>query len=163
MKLLWINIFFAALVCAASGCKGKTSGNESASAVASEEATESTSDIQNSEPAQITFEEMEYDFGTVMEGEMVVHAFTFTNTGNVPLVIQSATSSCGCTVPEPPKDPIPVGESGKIEVRFNTAGRPNQQSKTITVIANTEPQRTLLKIKGTVIPKDQAMGPVRRD
>lgn len=163
MKIFWINMFFAALLFAAIGCKEKTPANVDSSSPVSEVNAESQPATQSGEPAAISFEKTEYDFGAVEEGEMVVYSFAFTNSGNVPLVIQSATSSCGCTVPEPPKDPIPPGESGKIEVKFNTTGRPNQQNKTITIMANTEPQRTLLKIKGTVLPKDQAMGPVRRN
>jgi hypothetical protein len=63
--------------------------------------------------AEITFEKAEFDFGTINEGEMVSHTYYFTNTSNVPLIIQNAAPSCGCTVPEWPKDPIPPGGSGQ--------------------------------------------------
>lgn len=156
-------MIFAALL--AAGCQTKSSEYQDSAAMSQQA---SSQDVQaaaeNVQPAEISFEEKEYDFGTVNEGETVVHTFVFTNTGEVPLIIQNATASCGCTVPEWPKEPVPAGETGKIEVKFNTTGRPNQQSKTITITANTEPKMTNLKIKGMVQPKtDQAMGPVRRN
>jgi hypothetical protein len=106
-------------------------------------------------------ESTEFDFGTVREGEIVNHIFKFTNTGQSPLVIDKATASCGCTVPDWPKHPIGVGETGEIKVRFDTKGKPNQQIKTISIMANTEPTLTRLRIKGFVTPKNQqTAGPV---
>ena len=107
-------------------------------------------------------ESNEFDFGTVKEGEIVNHIFKFTNTGKSPLVIDKATASCGCTVPEWPKHPIGVGETGEIKVRFDTKGKPNQQIKTVSIMANTEPTLTRLRIKGFVTPKNQqTAGPVK--
>jgi hypothetical protein len=103
-----------------------------------------------------------FDFGRVNEGEIVNHIFKFTNTGQSPLVIDKATASCGCTVPEWPKHPIGVGETGEIKVRFDTKGKPNQQIKTISIMANTEPTLTRLRIKGFVAPKNQeTAGPAK--
>jgi hypothetical protein len=76
--------------------------------------------------AKIEFEETEHDFGVVGEGVIIEHVFKFTNTGKMPLIINSARSTCGCTVPEWPKDPIPPGEGGEISVRFNTKGKKKQ-------------------------------------
>ena len=109
-----------------------------------------------------TTESTEFDFGTVNEGEIVNHIFKFTNTGKSPLVIDKATASCGCTVPQWPKHPIGVGETGEIKVRFDTKGKPNQQIKTISIMANTEPTLTRLRIRGFVTPKNQqTAGPVK--
>lgn len=111
------------------------------------------------------FEEIAYDFGTVDEGEVVTHVFKFTNVGEGPLVIQNARGSCGCTVPNYSDKPVAPGETGEITVNFNTNGRPNAQSKTVTILANTEPAQTQLSIKAMVTPKaapDQPMGPVRK-
>jgi hypothetical protein len=108
------------------------------------------------------FEQTEYDFGTVNEGDVVNHTYTFTNTGKSPLVIDKATASCGCTVPDWPRQPIGVGETGEIKVRFDTKNKPNQQIKIISIIANTEPTLTRLRIKGYVTPKNQqTTGPVK--
>jgi len=103
------------------------------------------------------FEKEEHDFGTIEQGAAQETVFKFTNTGNAPLIITNATSSCGCTVPNPPKDPIAPGESGELLVKFNGSGQ-NQVSKTITVNANTAKGSELLRIKAFVNPKNA--GPV---
>lgn len=102
----------------------------------------------------ITFEEDTYDFGEVMEGEKVVHTYKFKNTGKEPLVISNAKGSCGCTVPEWPREPIPVGGSGEIRVQFDSKGKGKvgggPQAKKVTITANTDPANTFLNIKGIV-------------
>ena len=102
----------------------------------------------------ITFDEDSYDFGEVPEGEKVVHVYKFTNTGKEPLVISNAKGSCGCTVPEWPREPIPVGGKGEIKVQFDSKGKGKvgggPQSKKVTVTANTDPANTFLTIKGIV-------------
>ncbi len=103
--------------------------------------------------AKMTFENTRYDFGTINEGEIVTHNYKFTNTGKIPLVISDARSTCGCTVPDWPKDPIQPGEEGQISVQFDSKGKKDQQAKPITISANTYPNQTILQIKGTVIPK----------
>lgn len=102
--------------------------------------------------ARIVFEEPEYDFGEVREGDIVEHAFAFRNTGKVPLSILNARSSCGCTVPDWPKDPIPPGGNGVIKARFNTEGKTQEQKKAIVVTANTYPNETIVILKGKVRP-----------
>ncbi len=104
----------------------------------------------------LAFQAIEYDFGTVKEGDVVDHIFQFTNTGNFPLIISKATATCGCTVPEWPKDPIGPGESGEIKVKFNTLNRTNQQTKYVNISANTKPEITRLKISGNVLPGDNS-------
>jgi hypothetical protein len=98
----------------------------------------------------IKFEETEFDFGTVDQGEKVTHVYKFSNTGNEPLIISNAKGSCGCTVPSWPKEPIPVGGSGEIQVQFDSKGKKNKQSKKVTLTANTDPAQTFLTIKGEV-------------
>lgn len=110
----------------------------------------------------LTFKETEFDFGTIKDGEVVNHTFEFTNTGKTPLVIESATSTCGCTVPEVPKAPIAPGATGKIEVQFNSAGKGGQQTmKAISVKANTQPEITQVNIKANVLANAGANGPYR--
>ncbi|MEQ8469562.1 MAG: DUF1573 domain-containing protein [Marinoscillum sp.] len=96
------------------------------------------------------FAEESHDFGAIKEGEVVEHVFKFTNTGDAPLIISSATASCGCTVPVWPKEPIPVGGEGKIEVRFDSKKKPGVQNKTVTITANTYPKISRLRIKANV-------------
>ncbi len=100
--------------------------------------------------AKMTFDETQYEYGIVDAGAIVEHTFAFTNTGKVPLVINDARSTCGCTVPEYPKKPIPPGESGEINVRFNTKGKFGQQIKPVTLMANTYPSETKVYLVGEV-------------
>ena len=107
------------------------------------------------------FEKSEHDFGTIEQGTPQETVFTFTNTGDAPLIITNATSTCGCTVPNPPKDPIAPGESGELLVKFNGSGQ-NQVTKNITVTANTAKGSEILRIKAFVNPKGAApVGPVK--
>jgi type II secretory pathway pseudopilin PulG len=101
----------------------------------------------------ISFAKNEHNFGTITQGEKVKTKFTFTNSGTENLVITNATGSCGCTVPEYPKEPIAPGKSGEILVEFNSEGKEGEQSKTVTVEANTEPRQTVLTIKSNIVKK----------
>jgi hypothetical protein len=102
------------------------------------------------EKTTLQFSELEHDFGALKQGDVVTHTFEFENTGNSPLLINSAIGSCGCTVPTYPKEPIAPGAKGKIEVQFNSAGKEGLQNKTVTVSANTNPAATVLKISSNV-------------
>ncbi len=102
----------------------------------------------------ISFSETEFDYGIVDQGEKVQHTYKFTNTGNEPLIISNAKGSCGCTVPSWPKEPIPVGGTGEIDVVFDSKGKKGKQSKRVTITANTDPVQTFLTIKGEVTPPE---------
>ena len=102
----------------------------------------------------MTFEETEHDFGTIAQGTAVETVFKFTNTGEGPLIITNAKSSCGCTVPEYHKDePIAPGETGEILVKFNGSGK-NAVTKVVTITANTEKGMERIKIKAFVEAKE---------
>ena len=113
---------------------------------------------QAEEPAGPTttmvFDSYEHDFGTMDEGDAVTHVFSFTNTGSEPLILDKCKGSCGCTVPQCPKEPIAPGANGEIEVKFNSKGKKNNQTKTVTINANTDPGQTILKIKAFVNPAE---------
>lgn len=100
----------------------------------------------------IQFEEMEHDFGNIEQNTTNPKTFTFTNTGEHPLIISDASGSCGCTVPSYPKEPIPPGGTGEIEVVYRPGQQKNQQTKTVSITANTEPTTTVLRIKADVEP-----------
>lgn len=122
---------------------------------AAKQKNESTSNL----PAtSISFKENEWDFGTIDEGDRVEHVFEFTNTGSEPLVLEKCKGSCGCTVPQCPKEPIAPGESGEIKVAFNSKGKKNSQTKKVTITANTEPVQTVLTIRAQVTPAEQMGG-----
>jgi hypothetical protein len=100
--------------------------------------------------AKIEFEEEVFDFGTLVEGESVEHIFKFKNVGQNPLIISHSQGSCGCTVPEWPSEPIAPGGEGEIKVKFNSKGKQGEQDKTVTVSANTIPNKTTIRIVGGV-------------
>ncbi len=102
----------------------------------------------------MVFTEESFDFGTINEGDVVDHVFTFTNTGDAPLIISSATATCGCTVPDWPREPIAVGAEGQIKVQFNSRNKPGIQNKTVTITANTYPKINRLSIKANVTKAD---------
>ncbi|MGB3590845.1 MAG: DUF1573 domain-containing protein [Nonlabens sp.] len=139
-----------------------TSCNDSKESVKIDEAN-LTAAAANKETASqypvMEFEEEAYDFGTVNEGDVVEHTFKFTNTGNAPLIVVNAKSSCGCTVPTWTKEPVAPGAQGSLQVRFNTNGKPNAQTKAVTITANTEKGTESVRIKGTVTPKNKSTQP----
>lgn len=109
----------------------------------------------------IAYPETEFNFGEIEEGEKVIHEFKFKNTGDEPLVISKAQGSCGCTVPDWPREPIPVGGEGVIKVQYDSRGKGKAraeggraESKRVTITANTDPVSTYLYIKGTVFKPD---------
>jgi len=97
------------------------------------------------------FEEKEHNFGKILQGETVSINFKFTNEGNSDLIIAEVSTSCGCTVPSYPKTPIRPGEKGVIKVAFSSKGQKGFQSKNILVVANTQPNTTVLRIKAQVM------------
>ncbi len=113
------------------------------------------------------FTEMVYDFGEVVEGEHVKYAFKFKNTGSEPLIISDAKGSCGCTVPDWPREPVAPGASSEIRVEFDSKGKGSddgqKQTKKVTVTANTNPPQTYLTITGVVKkdPKAKAATPAK--
>lgn len=84
------------------------------------------------------FDDTKHSFGSIKEGEVVSHAYKFTNTGSNPLLITRAEASCGCTVPAYPKEPIPPGGTGEIVVSFNSQGRPGRQMKNVLIYSNAQ-------------------------
>ncbi len=102
----------------------------------------------------VEFPELVHDFGTIAEnGGAVSHEFSFTNTGDAPLMIVNASASCGCTRPDFPKKPIKAGKSDRIKVTFLPAGRPGEFNKTVTIRTNAKKtKKVTLRIKGFVTP-----------
>lgn len=138
-------------------CKDKASNK----IVADNVETATTRDDAQKKVPVMSFEKAEHDFGTIEQGTPQETIFKFTNTGDAPLIITDAKSSCGCTVPDPPKDPIAPGETGELLVKFNGSGQ-NQVTKTITVTANTAKGSEILRIKAFVNPKNAVpAGPVK--
>jgi len=103
--------------------------------------------------AEITFNRMRYNFGTIEEGDEITHTFTFFNTGTGDLIISDATATCGCTRPDFPFTPTAPQGSGVINVTFNSTGKRGPQNKPITVISNATDKRMTVYLIGEVVPK----------
>ena len=100
---------------------------------------------------QIQMDEESFDFGEIQQGESVTHDFVLKNIGDANLIISTAKGSCGCTVPEWPKEPIAKAEEATIKVTFNSAGKSGKQNKTITLVTNAIPNTKVITITGNVI------------
>ncbi|MBX2968624.1 MAG: DUF1573 domain-containing protein [Cyclobacteriaceae bacterium] len=112
--------------------------------------TTNTSPIVRIADAAFVWDETVYDFGKIKLNEPVAHEFTFTNAGDEPLLIAAVKASCGCTVTEYTKDPIPSGGKGYVKATYNAA-KAGVFSKTVTITANTSESTVLLTIKGEVV------------
>ena len=140
-RTYFLIVFLFAFSCDNSSNKKETKSENNAS----------SSMTSSSESPIMSFDKTLHDFGTIQEGETVETTFTFTNSGKSDLIIVDARGSCGCTVPEYPKNtPIPPGESGKIRVSFDSSNKPNMQQKTVTISANTDSGRETIRIKALV-------------
>lgn len=98
----------------------------------------------------IQFAEETHNFGNIKQDTENHHIFKFKNTGSEPLIISNAKGSCGCTVPKYPKDPIAPGATGEIEVTYSPGKQKGNQTKTVTITANTNPVNTMVKIMANV-------------
>ncbi len=116
-----------------------------------------TLQAQDAQPAdpnapEISFDKTVHDYGTVVQGSDATCEFKFTNTGKEPLILQKPVSSCGCTVPTWPQEPILPGKGDVIKVTYSTHNV-GPINKTITVNSNAKTARVILSIKGNVIAK----------
>jgi hypothetical protein len=145
-------IFVAVMaIFALPSCNNKGDGKLSTDLVTSPKSATEDSEKQ----AIIKFDNEWHDFGTLLQGEVVTYSFHFTNTGNKPLIISSVKSSCGCTVGDYPREPIEPGKNGTIKVTYDSKGHHGFQSRTLTVMTNTIPAKTTLRIKAIVQTPDQ--------
>jgi len=105
------------------------------------------------EPASqpvILFDTVAHDFGEIMEGERVLCYFSYENRGDEPLLIQSVEASCGCTIVDWSKDPLPPGEVEQLQVMFDASGRSGTQIKVVTVRSNASNGRVELILRANV-------------
>lgn len=110
--------------------------------------------------AHIEFEKEIHDYGDVPYDGDATTTFAFKNTGNQPLIISEARKSCGCTVPDYPKEPILPGESGVITVKYDSK-RPGAINKSVTIVSNAvNNPNAVIRIKGQVLPQPESGMPV---
>lgn len=149
MKHFFLALFFASLVLTA--CD---SGNKEGLSTDLVTNPKSASQPSGKEPV-ITFDKAEHDFGTILQGEVVTYSFRFSNTGNAPLIISNVQTSCGCTVGDFPREPIAPGKDGLIKATYDSKGHHGFQNRSLTVVTNTNPNQTVLRLKATVQTPDQ--------
>lgn len=153
-KISIISIALLAFTLAA--CQQKQGGEGLSTDIVNNPITASSDSGSVKDLPSIKFAEMEYKFGTIKQNDVIKHAFKFTNTGNSDLIISDASGSCGCTIPDYPKAPIKPGAEGVINVTFDSKGKHGDQHKTVTVIANTIPNKTIITLIGMVTtPEDK--------
>lgn len=138
MKRIYFLIVIAGLVF--------TSCNNAERTENAEDATENGTSSQG----EVSFTESVYDFGTVSEGEVIDHVFTFTNTGSEPVIISRVSASCGCTTPTYTTVPVLPGKEGEVAVQFDTKGQVGTQQKIITIASNGQNSIQTIQLRGTV-------------
>jgi hypothetical protein len=111
-----------------------------------------SNDVDTTSFAQISFETTVHNFGDVNQGEKVEQIFKFKNSGNLPLVLQNVLTTCGCTVPEWPKDPVVPGAEGELKVIFDSTAKIGRQNKVITIRSNSREGDFRLRISAMVLP-----------
>jgi len=109
----------------------------------------------NPNTPEITFDNTVFDFGTIPFNGVAEREFTFTNTGNSPLLIQNCVASCGCTVPTCPKEPVKPGEKGTIKVQYTTTNVLGGFTKDFTVVSNAKNASVRITIKGEISNSDK--------
>jgi hypothetical protein len=125
--------------------------NDGSTANAVVASTETTAAAPASPDAAVmSFEKTSFDFGKIKQGESVHYDFKFKNTGKTPLIISDAVATCGCTVPETPKDPVKPGAEGVIKVVFNSTGKMGMQDKVVTISSNGNPAINEVHLIGEV-------------
>lgn len=158
----YLNIYtivFATALSLYCGCQNKAEKQVGGPATLSTEVVKNPASaaghVDYGAQAEFFFNEEQHDFGHIVAGEKVAYAFKFKNVGHSNLLIASASGSCGCTVPEWPKEPVGPGKEGVINVIFNSEGKFGSQHKTVTITANTIPNTKILTITGEVEQKKQ--------
>ena len=144
-RTIYVSLLAVSLLLGGTGCTNRRDANGQPVGEANAIAGKS---------AKIDFvEKGVHDFGAITEGDTVEHTYKFVNNGELPLVINNITASCGCTTPDWPRDPVAPGGESAVRVRFNSRGKQGQQRKTVTVYANTQPAMTDIAFTVMVNPK----------
>ena len=120
--------------------------------IASKIHAQQVAELDTTDFAQFEFASTEYDFGDVNQGETVEYLFDFKNSGEIPLIINNVLTTCGCTAPEWPKQPIKPGETGQIKIAFDSSSKIGRQNKVITIRSNAHEGDFRLRISAMVLP-----------
>lgn len=154
-KLIFLSILSAALFVGSCGQKTEKEKNDELAGLVNNPNSADSSKIDPDQLPVMKFEKETHEFGSIMQGEKVQYSFKFKNEGKTNLIISSAAGSCGCTVPNYPKEPVAPGAEGKIDVTFDSAGKQGKQNKTVTLVTNAIPNTKVLTITGEVSVPEQ--------
>ena len=146
MKKIILSIACMALM---ASCNNQ--GAEQSAATKEIESTSNTVETTSSDSPAFKFVKESFDFGEITQGEKISYDFKFTNIGKSPLIITNAIATCGCTVPDYPKEPVAPGAEGIIKVVFDSSNKLGMQNKVISITANTVPESTQINILGNVV------------
>ena len=153
MKKLFLLLSIATITACNNEKKEQTNdGKLSTDLVTNAATADGTGEEALSEMPTMDFTDTVHNFGNMVEGEVVTYDFEFKNNGKKPLIISSASGSCGCTAPDYPHDPIEPGQTGVVKVKFNSADKQHHQEKSVTVSTNSRRGAHMLYIKADVTP-----------
>ncbi len=147
---IWVYIILIAF----GSCKTNKEKSEMTTAIVNNPVTADGNYDESSLP-KFEFENKYHDFGIIIQGEKVSYTFRYKNIGGSDLLIRSAKATCGCTVPKWSREPLAPGKEDEIEIIFKSSGRKGIQNKTITLLANTQPNKVVLTITGEVITPNE--------
>ena len=149
MHKLWIAKLFLGALFFGTAC---THTNEQVDAWALDNPASAREDATDVELPEMTFAQDTFNLGNLNQGDVVNFSIPFTNTGEAPLIISSVNGSCGCTVMKNyTTAPIPPGQSGKIDVEYNSANKQGRQAIVVSVVTNCRPSTRMVRMKANVL------------
>jgi hypothetical protein len=113
-------------------------------------------DVKRGQEGKFKFDSLQYNFGTIKQGEQIEHDFIFINVGKSPITITDARGSCHCTVPKWPQQPVKRNAKGVVKVHFDSTGKMGVQDKTVTVTSNAIQKTVTLHLKGNVVANENS-------
>jgi hypothetical protein len=132
-------------------CGGNGNSGFSVSDIKNPATADGINEKQKANLPEIQFENLSYNFGKVIQGEVLSYTFHFKNIGKTSLIISSTEASCGCTTSTPPKAPVKPGEKGEISISFDSKYKNGDVHSYVVVTANTYPAQTVLTISANVV------------
>jgi hypothetical protein len=132
-------------------CGNKNNSGLSISDIKNPATADGINQSQKANMPEIQFDELSYDFGKVIQGEILSYTFHFKNVGKSNLVISGADASCGCTTSSPPKAPIKPKEKGEITITFDSKHKSGDVISYLAITANTYPAQTILTVRANVV------------
>lgn len=152
---MWNSMLVLVLMLCVPACRITDHSEKDPDAITPDALDIPASGYERTDPAELaalTFDSTTLAMGRIAQGVQVEKVFRFVNSGKKDLIITDVRGTCGCTVGKDwPRTPVRPGGEGTITVRFDSEGRSGAQTKTVTVVANTQPATTVLTLTGDVV------------